>query len=175
MKKIELQDIIDACEESESEYIKLYRPLLGYEENLNFYMGIDDSMEAVLEEIEKKVGVEFPADFLQIYLLSNGGTYFDIDLFYLTSDRYDPKGLYSINLVSDIREQYNIPENALIIGESKDGDYILIGVDPEGYYVYSMWDKETKSEGISFAYLAEIIMHEVDYYTQAFTIDEEIE
>ena len=55
MKKIELQDIIDACEESESEYIKLYRPLLGYEENLNFYMGIDDSMETVLEEIENKL------------------------------------------------------------------------------------------------------------------------
>ena len=69
MEKIELQDIIDICEEDKSEYIKLYRPLLGYEDEIELYRGIDDSLEATLDEIENIVGITFPADFLQIYLL----------------------------------------------------------------------------------------------------------
>ena len=79
MNKIELQDIIDACEEAESDYLKLYRPLVGYEDELDLNVGIDDSMDDTLNEIEEKIGVAFPADFLQIYLLANGGKYFDVN------------------------------------------------------------------------------------------------
>ena len=50
MKKIELQEIIDACEEAGSEYLKLYRPLQGYEDELEFNVGIDDSLEDALNQ-----------------------------------------------------------------------------------------------------------------------------
>ena len=54
MEKIELQEIIEACDEADSEYIKLYRPLLGYEDEISLNRGIDDSLEFTLNEIEKK-------------------------------------------------------------------------------------------------------------------------
>lgn len=175
MEKIELQEIIEACEEAESEYIKLYRPLLGYEDEISLNRGIDDSLEETLNEIETKVGVSFPADFLQIYLLSNGGKYFDINLYYLTKDKNDANGLYAKNFDSSLRAEYNIPDNMLIIGETNGDEYILIGVDMEGYYTYCTWEKETKNVGMEFSYLVEALVYEIDYYTQAFSIDEEIE
>ena len=175
MEKIELQEIIDACEEAESEYIKLYRPLLGYEDEISLNRGIDDSLEETLNLIEKKVGIAFPADFLQIYLLSNGGKYFDINLYYLTNDKGDRKGLYAKNADISLREDYDIPDNMLIIGETTDNEYILIGIDDEGYYYYCTWDKEEKAMGTDFAYLIELLVYEIDYYTQAFSVDEELE
>lgn len=174
MEKIELQDIIDACEESKSEYIKLYRPLLGYEDDVSFNVGIDDSMEETLDEIERKVGVAFPADFLQLYLLSNGGKYFDITLYHLTANKKDPNGLYAKNNDISLREEYNIPEGMLVIGETKSNELILIGVDEENCYYYCTWEKDTKEMGMDFNYLVEILVYEIDYYTQAFSIDEDI-
>lgn len=175
MEKIELQEIIEACEAAESEYIKLYRPLLGYEDEISLNRGIDDTLEDTLNEIEAKVGLEFPADFLQVYLLSNGGKYFDINLYYLTNDKDDENGLYFKNFDSNLRAEYNIPENMLIIGETKENEYLVIGVDEAGYYAYCTWDKETKSISMDFTYLTEILVYEIDYYTQAFSVDEEIE
>ena len=175
MEKIELQEIIEACEEAESEYIKLYRPLLGYEDDVTLYRGIDDSMEGTLNEIEQKTGIQFPADFLQIYLIANGGKYFDINLYYLTTDKTDPNGLYAKNFDSSLRAEYNIPENTIIIGENKDGEYILVGIDDDGYYAYCTWDKDQKVMGMDFGYLAEILVYEIDYYTQAFTTEAENE
>ncbi len=175
MEKIELQEVIEACEEAESEYIKLFRPLLGYEDDISLNRGIDDSLQGTLEAIEAKVGVEFPADFLQVYLIANGGKYFDITLYHLTNDIGDPNGLYAKNFDSSLRYEYNIPENALIIGETKDGEYILIGIDDEGYYMYCTWDKEQKVMGMDFGYLVEILIYEIDYYTQAFSVEEQAE
>ena len=172
MEKIELQEIIDTCEEAGSDYLKLYRPLLGYEENVEFYRGIDDSMEETLNQIEAKVGVEFPADLLQIYLIANGGKYFDITLYHLTNDKTDPNGLYNKNFDSKLREEYNIPENMLIVGETKDGEFILIGIDEEGYYYYCTWDKEIKEMDMDYGYLVEILAYEIDYYTQAFETED---
>lgn len=175
MEKIELQEIIEACESAESEYIKLYRPLLGYEDEITLYRGIDDRLEDTLNEIERKVGIAFPADFLQIYLLSNGGKYFDLTLYYLTDDKNDQNGLYAKNFNSSIRTGYNIPDNALIIGETKENEYVLIEIDDEGYYSYGTWDKETKEMNMEFSYLTEILVYEIDYYTQAFSYETEIE
>lgn len=175
MEKIELQEVIEACEEAKSEYIKLFRPLLGYEDEISLNRGIDDSLEETLNEIEKKVGIAFPADFLQIYLIANGGKYFDINLYPLTNDKNDVNGLYAKNFDSNLRAEYNIPDDMLIIGESKDGDFILIGVDEEEYYYYCSWEKETKAIGLDFAYLIEILVYEIDYYTQAFSVEEEVE
>ena len=175
MEKIELQEIIEACEESQSEYIKLFRPLLGYEDEISLNRGIDDTLEETMNAIEQKVGVEFPADFLQIYLIANGGKYFDINLYYLTNDKNDANGLYAKNFDSSLRTEYNIPENMLIIGETKDGEFILIGIDDEGYYFYCTWDKEAKEIGMDFAYLVEILVYEIDYYTQSFSVEEEEE
>jgi len=171
MEKIELQEIIDACEEANSDYLKLYRPLLGYEENLTLYRGVDDSLEETLNEIEAKVGVAFPADFLQIYLIANGGKYFDINLYYLTNDKEDINGLYYKNFDSKLRKEYNIPDNMLIIGET-DNEFILIGIDEEEYYYYCSWDKEEKQMDMDYGYLIEILAYEIDYYTQAFSVEE---
>ena len=175
MEKIELQEIIDACETAESEYIKLFRPLLGYEDDVELYRGIDDSLEGTLNEIEDKVGIEFPADLLQIYLISNGGKYFDLNLYSLTDDKEDPNGLYAKNFDESIRETYNIPKDVLIIGETGDGQYVVAGIDEEGYYYYAMWDKEEKAIDVDFSYLVEILVYEIDYFTQAFSVDEDIE
>lgn len=169
MEKIELQEIIDACEEAGSEYLKLYRPLLGYEDKLELNRGIDDSLEETLNLIESKVGIEFPADFLQIYLIANGGKYFDVNLFYLTSDTSDPNGLYYKNFDSELRAQYNIPDDMLIIGETSEDELILIGIDEEEYYYYCTWDKEEKVMDMDFGYLVEILAYEIDYYTDAFS------
>lgn len=172
MEKIELQEIIDACEEANSEYLKLYRPLLGYEEDVEFYRGVDDSMEGTLSEIEAKVGVEFPGDFLQIYLISNGGKYFDITLYHLTNDKKDVNGLYYKNFDTGLRAEYNIPDNMLIIGETTDDEFILIGVDEENYYYYCTWDKESKQQNVDYGYLIEVLAYEIDYYTQAFSAED---
>ena len=173
MEKIEIQEIIDACEASESEFIKLYRPLLGYDDEVSLNRGIDDSMEETLNEIESKVGIAFPADFLQIYLLANGGKYFDLTLYYLTNDKEDQNGLYAKNFDSKLRKEYGIPEDAIIIGETKENEFVIVGIDEEGYYSYCTWDKETKSLSASFDYITEILVYEVDYYTQAFSVEEE--
>lgn len=171
MDKIELQEIIDVCEETNSEYLKLYRPLLGYEDEVSFNMGIDDRLEETLNEIEAKVGIEFPADFLQIYLISNGGKYFDVNLYYLTADKKDENGLYYKNVSSDLREMYDIPEGTIIIGENGENQLILIGIDEEGYYFYCTWDKETRSMDIDYGYLLELLMYEIDYHTGAFSAE----
>lgn len=173
MEQIELQDIITACEEADSVYIKLYRSLLGYEDNVNLYRGIDDSMEENLNAIEEKSGIAFPPDFLQIYLLSNGGKYFDINLFSLTNDKKDTNGLYYKNVSASLKEEFSIPNDMIIIGETKENEYLLIGIDDEGYYYYCMWDKETKEKGMDFESLVEVLVYEIDYHTQAFSVEEE--
>ena len=174
MEKIELQDIIDVCVESESEYIKLYRPLLGYEDNVELYRGIDDSLEETLNEIENMTGIAFPADFLQVYLLSNGGKYFDVNLYPLLASRTDPNGLYAKNIDRRLREDNNIANDMLVIGETTDGLYILVGIDEEGYYYYCTWDKETKTLDAEFDSLVEILVYEIDYHTQAFSVEGEV-
>ena len=58
-KRIEIQEIIDACEESGSDYIKLYRPLLGYEDEVVLNRGIDDSMEENEYIISAKCSIEY--------------------------------------------------------------------------------------------------------------------
>ena len=175
MEKIELQEIIDACEKSGSEYINLYRPLLGYEDDITLYRGADDSVMDALTEVETKIGLEFPADFFQVYLLSNGGKYFDIKLFSLTSDKKYVDGIYYQNLVADTRKEYNVPDNMLLIGESTDGVLVLIGLDKDDCYYYALWNKETKEEEMQFDYLPELLMYEIDYYTGTFDVDEEEE
>lgn len=171
MKKITLQEIIDACQEAESEYLKLYRPLLGYEEELDFNLGIDDSLEEMLNQIEKKIGIEFPADFLQLYLISNGGKYFDINLYPLTNDKNDENGLYYKNFTSGIKETYDMPDDMILIGEIENEVYLGIGIDEEGYYYYCEWDQETKSQDLVYDYLVEMIAYEIDYHTEAFSVE----
>lgn len=168
MEKIDVQSIIDACEEAKSDYIQLYRPLLGYEDEVELYIGIDDSMQGTLEEIETKVGVAFPVDFLQLYLLSNGGKYFDVTLYPLTNDKEDTKGLYYKNFDQSLRTQYDIPNDVFIVGENVDGEFILIGLDSEEYYTCFTWNKETKKATFAYDYLIELLVGEIDYHTGAF-------
>ena len=172
MEKIELQEIIDACEEAQSDYLKLYRPVLGYEDKLEFYRGIDDSLEETLEEIEARVGIEFPADFLQIYLISNGGKYFDITLYHLTNDKNDENGLYYKNTNAEFKQLHNIPNGMLVVGETDDNQLLLIGIDEEDYYFYATWDKAEKQIDMDYTYLVEVLMYEIDYHTGAFSAEE---
>ena len=171
MEKIELQEIIDACEESGSDYLRLYRPLLGYEDEVSFYRGIDDSMEPVLDEMEAKLGLALPADFLQVYLIANGGKYFDINLYYLSSDKKDENGLYYKNITSDLREMYDIPEGMVIVGEYGEDALVLLGVDEDGYYFYCTWDKKERVIDVEYGFLVELLMYEVDYHTEAFSTE----
>lgn len=173
MEKIELQEIIDACEEAKSEYINLYRPLLGYEDQISLYRGIDDSVLEIVSAIEGAANIQLPADFFQVYLLSNGGKYFDIDLFYLTNDKNDSKGIYYQNVIASTKKDYNVPDNTIVIGDSEDGMLVLVGVDEQGYYYYSLWNKEEKVEEIRCEYLPELLMYEIDYYTGNFDVEEE--
>lgn len=173
MAKIELQEIIDVCEASESEYLKLYRPLLGYEDEVSFNVGIDDTLEAALNKLEEKVGIEVAPDFLQIYLISNGGKYFDVNLFPLTKDNKDKEGLLYQNFDSGLREEFDVPANTIILGDTDDDELILLGVDEEGYYYYCTWDKDNKEQNVIYDYLLEILMYEIDYHTNAFSTEEE--
>lgn len=173
MEKIELQEIIDACEESKSEYINLYRPLLGYEDQVTLYRGVDDSVLGIIAEIEEVTNVQLPADFFQVYLLSNGGKYFDVNLFFLTNDKNDQNGIYYQNVKTDVKNEYALPDNTIVIGDTNDGLLVIVGVDEEGYYYYSMWNKEEKSEEIRCDYLPELLMYEIDYHTGNFDVDEE--
>lgn len=175
MEKMELQEIIDACEKAESEYLDLYRPLLGYEDELTFYRGADDSIMDTIKEMEEKIGIQFPPDFFQIYLLSNGGRYFDITLYSFTENKNAPEDIYYKNMIANVKKEYNAPDNTILIGETTDGLLILVGIDEEGYYYYSCWNKETKEEEFRFNYLLELLVHEIDYHTGAFDIDEEEE
>ena len=171
MEKIEIQEIIDLCEEAESDYLKLYRPLLGYEDEVKLNRGIDDSMEGILDEIEAKVGIKFPADLLQLYLIANGGRYFGVNLFHLSNDRNDINGLYYNNTSETLRDRYKIPSNTLIIGETKEDELILIGIDEDGYYAYCTWDKEEKKMNVDFGYILELLVYEIDYNTGAFQVE----
>lgn len=175
MEKIELQEIIDVCENEKSEYINLYRPLLGYEDEITLYRGVDDSALDVVAEVEAKSQIKFPPDLFQVYLLSNGGKYFDVNLYSLTADKNYTNGIYYQNMTATTREEYAVPENMILIGDTEDGMLILIGIDDEGYYYYSMWDKETKEEETRFDFLVELLIYEIDYHTGAFDIDEEEE
>ena len=80
--------------------------------------------------------------------------------------------MYYKNTDKKLREEYNIPNNMFIIGEISEYEYLLIGIDDEGYYYYCAWDKEEKKKSIEFSYLTEVLMHEIDYYTQAFSYEE---
>lgn len=173
MEKIEIQEIIEACEEAESDYLRLYRPLLGYDEEVLLNRGVDDRVEETLNEIESKVGLSFPADFLQVYLIANGGKYFDVNLYYLTEDKKDENGLYYKNIKSDMRAMYDVPDSMMIIGEYGENALILIGVDEDGYYFYCTWDKNDRVMDMDYSYLTELLMYEIDYHTGAFSSEEE--
>ncbi len=171
MKEITLESVLNLIEGTE--YPILYRHLLGYEEHVKFYDGIDDSMEPLLDELQELVGFEIPGDLIQLYLISNGGRYFDINLYYLTADKTDKNGLYYQNVTSNVRKDYNIPDDYLIIGTSLDIYAICVRVDEEGYISYVLWDKDSKEIALSYDYLVEILMSEIDYYTEAFSDEDE--
>ena len=55
----------------------------------------------------------------------------------------------------------------------KENEYLLFGIDEEGYYYYCMWDKDTKEKGMDFESLIEVLVYEIDYHTQSFSVEEE--
>lgn len=170
MKEITLETVLNAVEESE--YNILYRPLLGYEDNLKFYEGIDDSMEHLLDDLEAVVGFEIPGDLIQLYIISNGGKYFDVNLFQLSEDQNDENSLYYQNVIATTKKDYDIPDDYLVIGTSGEGYYICITIDEDGYISYIMWNKDSKEVFLNYDYLVEILMSEIDYYTEAFSKEE---
>lgn len=167
MKEIGLEDVLGLVEETD--YYLLFRPLLGYEEHLKFYYGITDPMEYLLDELQEIVRFEIPGDLIQMLLISNGGKYFDLNLYSLTEDKNDKKGLYYNNVNATTKKDYNIPKHYLIIGESSNLYIICVRIDDEGYISYLLWEKSQKQISLTYNYLIEIIMSEVDYYTEAFT------
>jgi hypothetical protein len=106
-------------------------------------------------------------------LISNGGKYFDVNLFPLTKDNKDKEGLLYQNFDSGLREEFDVPANTIILGDTDDDELILLGVDEEGYYYYCTWDKDNKEQNVIYDYLLEILMYEIDYHTNAFSTEEE--
>lgn len=170
MEEMSLDYLLEAIEDTE--YYPLFSPLFGYDDYLKFYIGIDDSMEPLLDELQDLVDFEFPGDLIYILLITNGGRIFDLNLYHLTEDKKDKNGLYFNNTEADTRKKYNIPDNYLIIGTSSDLFILCVTLDEEGFISYVLWDVKTKEIGLTYNYLVEVLIAEIDYYTGAFSDDE---
>ena len=173
MNEISLEELLAVIEDTD--YYPLFRPLLGYEDFIKFYEGIDDSMEHLLDEVQDLVGFEFPGDLIHVLLMTNGAKFFDLTLYQLTEDDNDKNGLYYNNATAPTRKEFNIPENYLIVGKSSDLFVVCATLDEEGYLSYVLWDTKNKEAGIVYDYLVEVIMAEIDYYTGAFSEGEDDE
>ena len=73
MNEISLEELLAVIEDTD--YYPLFRPLLGYEDFIKFYEGIDDSMEHLLDEVQDLVGFEFPGDLIHVLLMTNGAKF----------------------------------------------------------------------------------------------------
>ena len=167
MKNITLDYLLELVEGTR--FHKIFRALLGYEDEVELFAGIDDSLEANVDELEEIAGFEIPGDFLHILLLTNGFRIFDFKLFPLTAKNSDKNGMYYINSKSDYKEKNSIPEEFLVIGEITEKFAVCITYDNEGYITYCLWDKEKKNISITYDYLIEIIASEIDYHNDAFS------
>lgn len=165
LEKIELIDLVEGLEMAESDYANFFRPMLGYEAVLKLYLGIDDSVEPLIGEVEDETGFEFPPDVIEFYMATNGGTFGDLEL-YPFYDKDTENTIHRLNVLDkSLKESIGLDNSSLLIGKYKfNENYIVVKIE-DGEYVYKLWDGETKTTKMNFEFLLQLVALEVSYVT----------
>ena len=167
LKEIRLEALVEALDEQESEYADFFRPMLGYEALITLHMGMDDSLEPLISEIEDETLYEFPGDLLAFYLCTNGGSFGDLDLFPVTNDPDEKYSIHTLNVIDkEPKTALGIDNKTLLIGQFRNTDvYVTCKLNDEGVYTYQLWDSQKKAVTMEFEYLIQIVALEMDYAT----------
>ncbi len=134
LKEISLAQLLNNT--SGTDYFTTFAKLIGHSKDAVFYEGITDDDYDLLEEIEKELGYELPANYVEFLSYLNGGCFVGVELFSVTNKDY-PNSIYARNFLSKIRKEIEIPESDLIIGKVE--NYILV-VDCLDDASYSLMD-----------------------------------
>lgn len=137
---------------SGTDYFTTFAKLIGHSKDAIFYDGITDDEYELVEEIEKTLGYELPASYLEFLSYLNGGCFIGVELFSVTNKDY-PNSIYARNFLSRIRKEIEIPESDLIIGKVE--NYILT-VDCLEDDSYSLMDIRN-NEKIEFETLGSLV------------------
>ena len=167
LKRIELSDLVDFLDDTQSEYADFFRPMLGYEAALKLYDGIEDDVEPLLTELEDELGFEFPSDLIEFYLCTNGGEFADLELFPLTKDSSIENSIHRLNVINtDLKESIGLDRTTLLIGKYVTDDNYLTCVLKEGkVYSYQLWNATKQQVIMEFEYLIQLIALEISYAT----------
>lgn len=167
LKKISLSKLVDALDDTQSEFADFFRPMLGYEAVLTLYDGIDDNYVPLITEIEDELGFEFPSDLINFYMCTNGGTFGDLKLFPLTTDKSVEFSMHKLNVLdSSLKESLNLERNVLLVGKyNSDNNYVLCKLNKDGVYTYQLWDSVKQKVLMEFEYLIQLVALEVSYAT----------
>ena len=166
--EIELTDLVDALDETGSEYAAFFRPMLGYEAVLKLYLGITDDAEPLLVEIEDESSFEFPPDLVSFYMCTNGGEFGDLELYPLTTDASVTNSLHKLNVIDkSFKESIGLDNKTLLIGGYPDDPdtYITCKLNPDGSFAYQMYDATKKKAKMEFEYIIQLVALEVNYVT----------
>ena len=167
LKKISLSGLVDALDETESEFADFFRPMLGYEAVLTLYDGIDDVSVPLITEIEDELGFEFPSDLINFYMCTNGGKFGDLQLFPLTTDKSAEYSMHRYNVLdSSLKESLNLDKNVLLVGKYSTGNNCVIcRLNKDKVYTYQLWDSAKRKVLMEFDYLIQLVALEVSYVT----------
>lgn len=136
LKEISLAQLLNNT--SGTEYFVIFAKLIGHSEGAVLYEGIVDDDLYLIEEAEKKLGYEFPGNYIEFLNYLNGGRFLNMDFFSL-ADKVYPNSLYNRNFINSIRNQLDIKDYELIIGKyenyvmyvdclNNDGSYTLMDI-----------------------------------------------
>lgn len=134
LKEISLAELLNNT--SGTNYFTTFAKLIGHSKDAIFYDGITDEDYELLEEVERKLGYELPANYVDFLSYLNGGYFMGVELFSVTEKDY-PNSIYARNFLSKIRKEIEIPESDLIIGKVE--NYIMV-VDCLDDNSYSLMD-----------------------------------
>ena len=168
MQEIELMDLVDALDESKSDYADFFRPMLGYEAILKLYLGITDEVEPLLLEIEDETSYEFPPDLVSFYVCSNGGEFGDLVLYPITNDKKFPLNIHTLNVLDkSLKESIGLDNKTLLIGGyPQDPDtYVTCKLNDDGTYAYQLYDAKKKQAKMQFEYIIQLVALEINYIT----------
>jgi len=150
LKEISLAQLLNNT--SGTSYFTTFAKLIGHSNDAVFYEGITDDDYDLLEEIEKELGYELPANYVDFLSYLNGGYFVGVELFSVTNKDY-PNSIYARNFLSKIRKEIEIPESDLIIGKVE--NYIMV-VDCLNDSTYSLMDLRN-NEKIEFETFGSLI------------------
>lgn len=155
LNEISLTELLNKT--SGTNYFPMFAKLIGKDDVL-IYDGITDDDVYLLEELEMKLGYALPSHYLELLGIINGGHFLGMDMFSVAEKEY-PNSLYARNFLSNLRNELELEESALIIGKYQ--NYILY-VDCEdlaGSYVLMDIRNQEKVEFESFNALLGFIFY----------------